>query len=73
MKSNLNSVDRLIVSTYAETISQGIDGMLIAAQKYPELMVRLTEITQILTEMVNYANDIQEPTLRPRNQNSNLN
>lgn len=73
MKSNLNSVDRLIVSTYAETISQGIDGMLIAAQKYPELMVRLTEITQILTEMVNYANDIEEPTLRPRNQNSNLN
>jgi hypothetical protein len=73
MKSNLNSVDRLIVSTYAETISQGIDGMLIAAQKYPELMVRLTEITQILTEMVNYANDIEEPTLRPRNQNSTLN
>lgn len=72
MKSNLNSVDRLIVNTYSETISKGIDGMLIVAQKYPELMDRVTEIKHILTEMVNYANDIEEPTLRPKNQNSTL-
>lgn len=70
---NLNNVDKLIIANCADHISKGIDAMLIVAEKYPDLIVRLTEMTEILAEMVNYANGIEGPSLRPRNQQSILN